>query len=121
MRIETLQLDQWAPVIPVLVDELHLPVPHPIESSIVGAYDGEKLAGFVEVDTPVHFGPLYVYPEYRGRGVHLDLIRYVESRMPEGRNGYIITKDPRIEMICRRRGLRPIEGSLWWRSSNERK
>lgn len=121
MRIETLQLEQWKPIIPILLDEFRVPIPHPVETSIVGAYDGETLAGFVEVDTPVHFGPLYVFPEYRGRNVHLDLIRYVENKMPEGRNGYIITKDPRVEMICRRRGMRPIEGSLWWRDANGRK
>lgn len=123
MRIETIHPDVWPLLKPLYLDELGgLPLPDEVESSIVGCFDGEKLAGFVEVDMPVHFGPLYVFPEYRGRNVHSLLIRHVEEATSKaGRNGYVIISDPRIAKIAKRRGLVPLDGNLWWRSHNGRK
>lgn len=115
MRIETLELEQWQPLTEIFAEEFRA-FPRPIETSIVGAYDGDKLAGFVEVDTPILFGPAYVFPEYRGRSVLNELIHYVEKRVVEsGRSAYVLAMNPRVNILCQRAGLTSVDAQVWWR------
>lgn len=123
LRIETIHPDVWPLLKPLYSDELGgLPIPDEVESSIVGVFDGTKLAAFGEVDMPVHLGPVYVFPEYRGSGALNLLIRHVEEATTRaGRNGYVIISDPRVAKIAKRRGLVPLDGDLYWRHKNGRK
>jgi hypothetical protein len=112
----------WPNLAGILLDEFNAPLPLPVESSIVGVFDGQKLAAFAEVSTPVHLGATFVFPEYRGTGVHLDLIRHIEQAVDaSGRSAYVVVSNERVGAMCKRRGLVPLDRTLYWREANGRR
>jgi GNAT superfamily N-acetyltransferase len=117
MRIETIHPEVWPHLHELFMAEFGA-IPHASESSVVAAFDGKLLAGLVEVASPVVFGPLYVFPEYRGKGVHRELIEHVESKVPNDRSVYIFAEDPRVGKMCERKGLRLVGGDIYWREAN---
>lgn len=117
MRIETIHPDVWPNMRDLFMEEFGA-IPHASEAAVVGAFDGDHLAGLVEVASPVVFGPLYVFPEYRGKGVHMELIKYMESKVPADKSVYVIAANTRVGKMCVRRGLRPVGGDIYWREAN---
>lgn len=83
----------------------------------VGAYDGARLVGFVNVawDGGVHAFILdtCVAPDYRRRGIALDLVRRAtEVARERGAEWLHVDYEPQLEEFYRQCGFRPTAAGL---------
>ena len=65
---------------------------------VIGAYDGDRQVGFARAVTDdnsfVYLGDVYVLPEYRGRGLGVELVREaVENGPQRDCHWYLHTRD----------------------------
>jgi hypothetical protein len=69
METLILPFEQWPLVEPVVRGEFRNAMPQtPHQASFLTALDGDRLAGFVHVETVFNLNSVYVAPEYRGAG-----------------------------------------------------
>ena len=120
MGTETLQVEQlppaeWLALDAIFAAELDQYLPHP-QDRIVVVRAGDEIAGFAVVEVWIHFGCVYVWPAYRGRGVLPLLVDHVETALrPTGRPGYVLASNDRVARLCERRGLKRVPGVLFRR------
>lgn len=106
--IETIMLppDHWSRLEPV-VRQFGNTMPSPQDSGFLTALDGEKVAGFIHVESLYHFVCEYIAPGYEGSGLSRRLIQDAASCIPVGRSGIWLT-DRKVDHIAARVGARHV-------------
>jgi ribosomal protein S18 acetylase RimI-like enzyme len=84
-------------------------------SKVLGFYDGDKLAGFLCVQLVPHMEPIYVDPEYRGRGIPdilvTEMAQYIKS--VNARGVMIVAGHPGMERIAQHFGMERIHEPVY--------
>ncbi len=100
--------EEWGLVAPIVAAEFgNAMLATPAQATFPAFMDGDRLAGFVHVETLFHFNCVYLAPEYRRPGLALELMRYAIERIPAGFSGVWLT-DRRVGAIAKNFGARSI-------------
>src|SRR6185369_266298 len=99
--------DRWSLVAPIVQREFGNAMPTPADSGFLTALDGEKLAGFIHVESLYHFACEYIAPGYEDSGLSRRLIQDAASCIPIGRSGIWFT-DRTVDHIAARVGARVV-------------
>ncbi len=85
MKTIVLPFADWSLVEPVVTQTFGNAMPASAESdSFIARMDGDRLAGFLHVETLYHFNSLFVTPEYRNAGIGPGLFRDGLECIPPG-------------------------------------
>jgi len=80
METIILPVDRWPLVAPIVQGEFGNAMPTtPAQSTFLAAVDGNKLAGFIHVETLLNLNSIYVAPEYRRTRLPWQLMVEVDS------------------------------------------
>lgn len=113
IEINTIPAEAYHQLAPVFDAEFDSGVPDSRHAVITGAFDGNVLAGFINAESLVWIGQIYIAPAYQGNGIARKLITHVESRIPEGASVITIASHPRYEKLYERKGMFRIPGTIW--------
>lgn len=82
---------EWPRIEPI-VREFGNCMPTPDDSGFLTALDGDKVAGFIHVESLYHFVNVWVDPSYANSGLSRRLIQDAASCIPIGRSGIWFTE-----------------------------
>lgn len=107
-----LPFENWSLVEREMRDEFNNAMPvSPEQSTFLTALDGEKLAGFLNLETIFHYNCLYVSPEYKRLNVAYRLVREADALVASLARGYsaiALAESPAVESMLKRMGMRLI-------------
>lgn len=101
--------EEWDIVAPHVAGEFRNSMPAtPEQGSFLAEMDGDRLAGFVHVETLFHFAGTWVAPEYRRSRLGLSLLLDAALRIPEGFSGVLMTERRNAMRTARLFGAREV-------------
>lgn len=91
--------EEWDKVAPIVTGEFNNAMPQtPAQGGFLAALDGERLAGFVHIESLFHLVSTYVFPDYRRTGLGWDLLMEAAARTPPGFSVALLTTRTRTKM-----------------------
>lgn len=115
IEINTIPKELYPELLPVFEREFDSDVPSLKYSKLLGAFDGQVLAGFLNLEWLLWFGQICIAPDYRGNGIARKLIHTAESQIPKGAGVITIASEERFERLYRRKGMFNVPGTIWRR------
>lgn len=117
MRVRLIRPEEWAQLAPVFDAEGGVLPPPESGATAAVAFDDQGLAGFWVVQPCWHVGPLWVRPEYRGKGLWRRLSAVVDAlfqRQP-GTGYYSFSDGPRMDAVFAKLDYQRLGYQVWKR------
>lgn len=107
-QIQTIMLppERW-PLLEPIVSQFGNRMPTPADSGFLTALDGEKVAGFIHVESLYHFVSEFITPGYENSGLSKRLIQDAASCIPIGRSAIWLT-DRNVDRLAARLDWRHV-------------
>lgn len=100
--------EEWGTVYDIVTEDFRNAMPdRPDQATFLAETDGERLRGFVHIESLLHFNCVWVAEEERGTDLAVDLMRDAASRIPKGFSAVWLT-DRSVGAIARRLGAREV-------------
>lgn len=114
MKTRILTPEEWPLIAPLLGGTFRDAMPtDPNQSAFHAAFDGERLAAFLNIETVYHFNDLYVAPAYRQTSIAWRLMKEADSLLQQvpGSSAIVLTDEPRVARLTIRLGA--TDRGLW--------
>lgn len=119
METRILLPEEWGLVAPIVTGEFENAMPQtPQQATFLAAMDGERLAGFIHIETLFNLNSIYVLPGYRRTRLPWQMMSDIDARLTRMKGfSAIAFPDARSHIkMYRRFGGRELDASLGvWR------